>query len=705
MEPSNRNKAILRDLHHIDLYLYGYFNKDDVIKARLYEDNKFLGFLNLESFSVSESSHRCIVTFSFKHKILAGKDYRLFDCLNRAYSVDVTYIASLDEFEKKYRYDGPLGALYSKEKTEFRIFSPLSTKMFCEVFNSNESHLVNLKRNDKGVFIGSIDGDYEGYKYLLYAKINGNVVQTCDPYAKSVDTNSQFGYIVDTSKIQNIETYSSNIRKNSKLNSIIYELDVRDMTSKLNVVDKGTFKCLSTSNLKYKNMPVGIDYLKSLEVSHVQIMPVFDFQTITDDFKNDSYNWGYDPKFYFAIEGSYSTNSEDPYLRMSEFKNMVSTFHKNGMKVNMDVVFNHVFDSETNPLNRLLPNYCYRRNQDGSLSNATGCGNELDTQKYMIRKLILDNVKYFKDVYGIDGFRFDLMGLLDIETIKQVRKLVDSYKNNDLVYGEGWDMNSTLDGRQRSSLYNSSRLLGVGFFNDRFRDICRGRNQFNNLSICGYLNGDLNYIDGFKHVFSGSITSIAFPPLFKQASQSINYVECHDDNCLYDKLSCTTSNDDVILQRINLINACILFSNGISFIHAGQEFGQSKSMIRNSYNAGDNINGFDYEVANSRIDMIEYFKDAIQVKEKYFSTYTFDTLEKMKDNIEFIDLPNKSLLVKYKKNKQEKMLVFINPTNDVVTYDLDFKCTQIFSKKGKCNVSLKKEVEVEPISISVLIRG
>lgn len=705
MEPSNRNKAILKDLHHIDLYLYGYFNKDDVSKARLYEDNKFADFLNLDSFSVSESFHRCIVTFSFKHKISAGKDYRIFDCLNRAYSVDVTYIASLDEFERKYRYDGPLGALYSKEKTEFRIFSPLSTKMFCEVFKENESHIINLKRNPKGVFIGSIEGDYEGYKYLLYAKINGNVVQTCDPYAKSVDTNSQFGYIVDTSKIENIETYSSNINKVSRLNSIIYELDVRDMTSKLNVNNKGTFKCLSIPNLKYKHMDAGLDYLKSLNVTHVQIMPIYDFQTIPDDFKNNSYNWGYDPKFYFAIEGSYATNSEDPYIRMIEFKNMVSSFHKNGMKVNMDVVFNHVFDSETNPLNRLLPNYCYRRNQDGSLSNSTGCGNELDTQKYMIRKLILDNVKYFKDVYGIDGFRFDLMGLIDIETIRQVRKLVDSYKNNDLVYGEGWDMNSPLDGRQRASLINSVQLNGVGFFNDRFRDIFKGRNQYNNLSICGYLNGDLNYIDGFKHVFSGSITSIAFPPLFKEANQSINYVECHDDNCLFDKLCFTSSDKNINLQRVNLINACLLFSNGISFVHAGQEFGQSKNMIRNTYNAGDKINGFDYETANSRLNMIQYFKDAINVKEKYFKSFTFNTLDKMEDNIEFINMPNKSLLVKYKKKNIEKMLVFINPTNDVVSYNLDYTCKQVFSKRGACDITLKKEVNVEPISVSVLIRG
>ncbi len=705
MEFYNKNQAILKDLKHITLYLFNYFRKEDLLKVRLYEDNKFVCFLKLDSFSISEDKVRCVVSLSFNYKIKPGKDYRVFDSLNRAYSLDVSYLASLDEFEKKYRYDGVLGSIYSKEKTEFRVFSPLATKVFCYIFKNGEEHTITLKREECGVFIGSIDGDFEGYKYLYIAKISGKMIQVCDPYASSVDTNSQFAYIVDIEKIKSINSYQECINKVSKMKSLIYEFDVRDMTSKLNIDDSGTFKAMSNPNLKYKRMNAGLSYIKDLGVTHVQIMPVYDFQTIADDFKCDSYNWGYDPKFYFAIEGSYASNSEDPYARMIEFKNMISSFHKCGIKVNLDVVFNHVFDSETNPLNRLLPNYCYRKNEDGSLANSTGCGNELETRKYMIRKLIIDNVKYFKEVYGIDGFRFDLMGLIDIKTIQEVRKCVDSFSKDDLVYGEGWDMQSPLSSEHRSCLANTFKLENVGFFNDRFRDVLRGRNQFENLSICGYLNGDTNYIDGFKHVYQGSILPISFPPLFKKASQSINYVECHDDNCLFDKLITCNSNLEITLDRINLINTVILFSNGISFIHMGQEFGQSKHMVRNSYNAGDDINGFDYQLMYSRKDMVEYFKQANYIKKTYIDDFKIDSPLKVASMISFEELPKKGLLIRYSKNNKEKMLILINPNLTDIEYPLKGNYKLVFSKNGVEDKLVSSNIVVDNISVMVLIRG
>lgn len=705
MEFYNKNQAILKDLNHIDLYLFNYFRKEDLLKVRLYEDNKFVTFLKLDSFLISEDKVRCVVSLSFDYKLKAGRDYRVFDCLNRAYSLDVSYLAGLDEFEKKYRYDGELGSIYSKQKTEFRVFSPLATKVFCYIFKKGEEHTISLKREESGIFIGSIEGDFEGYKYLYIAKINGKMIQVCDPYAKSVDTNSQFAYIVDIEKIKAIPTYLECVKEVPQIQSLIYEIDVRDMTSKLKTKEKGTFKALADFNLKYKNMNAGISYIKDLGISHVQIMPCYDFQTIADDFKFDSYNWGYDPKFYFAIEGSYASSSEDPYLRMIEFKNMVSSFHKCGIKVNLDVVFNHVFDSETNPLNRLLPNYCYRKNEDGSLANATGCGNELETRKYMIRKLIVDNIRYFKQVYGIDGFRFDLMGLIDIKTMKEVRKCVDSFSKNDLVYGEGWDMASSLSSEYRSCLSNAFKMDNIGFFNDRFRDILRGRNQYENLSICGYLNGDSNYIDGFKHVYQGSILPVSFPPLFKKASQSINYVECHDDNCLFDKLISINNDIDITLERVNLINACILFSNGISFIHMGQEFGQSKQMVRNSYNAGDNINGFDYELLKSRKENVEYFKQANFIKKTYIDKYKLDIPSKVSQAISFEELPKRGLLVKYLKVNKEKMVVLINPNLNDIEYQFEGEYKMVFSKNGLEDKFVSSKIVIPRISVVVLIRG
>lgn len=696
------------DLHRIEMY-YDYFNKEDLLIVKLYENGKFLENLQLDNMLVSHDGKSCICSYKFSKEIKIGKEYTIYDKLNRIYNLDITYFAGLDSFEKRYRYRGQLGSIYSKEKTEFKVFSPLASQMYVKIYYTDlnkTTKVIKMDRQVNGVFQTIVEGDLEGLKYVYLVKINGQFFQVVDPYAYSVDTNSRHGYIVDINKIKNLETYKENLP--SKLEgNYIYELSVRDMTSLYYSSEAGTFNLLSKSNLKYKGKPIGIDYIANLGVSHVQIMPVFDFQTVNDSFPRESYNWGYDPKFYFAIEGSFSSDPENCYTRMIEFKNLVSSFHKKGIRVNMDVVFNHVFDARYNSLNILCPNYCFRKDSQGHLSNATGCGNELETRKFMIRKFVLDNISFFMDVYSIDGFRFDLMGLIDLTSMQQVEKLIHKKDKLAMVYGEGWDMQSVLPSNERSSMKNASQLKNIGFFNDRFRDITRGSNYNDNLFCKGYLSGDINYIEGFKHVFAGCVEPIAFPPLFDDASQSINYVECHDDNCLFDKLITINSNLMEVLSTQNLINTISILACGNCFIHMGQEFGQTKKGIRNSYNAGDQINGFDFEMMVERYFLVENVKNVIEIKKRYYDLFNLNNRSQIENAVSFENIENGCLKIKYSKNKEVKLVIYINPTILHTTHlGLD-GCNRVLYDDCKVDFDLKKSVssaKIHPLSALILVK-
>jgi len=698
------NSAILKNENHIQLQIFGYFNQKELDKVRLYEDGKFISTCKLEKFFSSNKPSSCTCVYAFSHKIVCGKEYVIFDKLNRTYNLDVSYLANLPEFEKKYFYNGQLGAICDGQKTIFRVFSPLSSMVSVKVFNKDgSSNLYPLKRNENGVFEGTLLGNHHLKKYTYYLKINGEIKETIDPYCLTCDTNSQKGYIINLKALEDIPLYKENLSPIKNKSSIsIYECNVRDMTSLTKFNNKGTYQALSSEGLTYKGIKVGVDYIKDLGVSHVQLLPIYDFQTIADDFPFSSYNWGYDPKLYFALEGSYSLNPEDGLVRMREFKNLVSVFHKNGIRVNIDVVFNHVFDTKKNALSILCPNYYFRKNEDGSYANATGCGNELETRKPMLRKLILDNISFFMDVYGIDGFRFDLMGLIDCETMLEVTKLAKKKDPNCIIYGEGWDMNSLLPSKLRTSLPNATKLENISFFNDRFRDVVRGKNFFNNMLTKGYLTGDISYIDGFKHVFSSCLMRIAFDPLFTYPYQSLNYVECHDDATLYDKLYYIDSNLERTLKRVKLINLVTILANGITFIHMGQEFGQSKNGISNTYNAGDKLNGFNFETASSRKDLIKFTKDALAIKKEY-KDFNLTNFKQIMSTLYFENIDGGGILIRYIQKNRTHLYLFINPTENDIMIDVSKNINIIFDENGRLDKPYLSDGKIILKSISALL--
>jgi pullulanase len=678
-------KAIVRSSDLLELNVSKDFYISSFKSFRLYEDDSFVK--DLEAVNHSESNSSDLITLPLKNlPFVPGHKYELATKDNFFIPIDFSYLSKTKEFEEKYRFDGELGALYTLERTTFRIFSPFAIRMVLSITKpgQREETYVLSHDLDTGVFSITLEGDYDGAKYTYFVTIFGKTFEIVDPYAYSVDTNSRHGFVINPNKIRAISSAESGLAPFcDPTQAVIYECSVRDMTSLSGLPDKGTYAALTKTGLKdSQGMPMGLDYLKSLGVSHIQLMPTLDFQTIDDTHPETSYNWGYDPLLFMTNEGSYSLHPEDPYCRVMELRQLVSAFHEAGLRVISDVVYNHVYSVPFNVLNILVPGYYFRINPDKSLSNGSGCGNDFESRNYMARKLILDSLCHSVDFYGFDGFRFDLMGILDVETLTQAQALLRQKKPDILLYGEGWDLWTNLPSDQKGSVINSGKLSDFAFFNDRFRDVVKGKTSESELAVKGYLSGDTNYIDGFKHVMLGSSSPLAFAPMFGSPRQSINYVECHDNHALYDKLKacCPEEKEDMIFRRIKMITVSILFACGIPFFHAGQEIGQSKEKQGNTYNAGDKLNGFRYDLLDQRRELYSFFLEAIRMKER-FVTFCNGEYPTLREHMSFENLENNALKITYTLKDCTFYLIF-NPTKKTFLYAFDDDVKLIFNEMG-----------------------
>lgn len=615
--------------------------------------------------------------------------YHLYTNMNIKIPVDISYLATLESFNMKYRYDGKLGAIYSKDKTIFRVFSPFASEMKVKVKKIGDTsyrYFSMTKDINNGIFEAAVKENLEKYIYMYEVTVFSKIYEINDPYSFSLSSNSNYSYIIDTNKVKKIKSNNEKLPKlKSKEEYSIYECSVRDMTSRLQIEHPSSYVAL-TESINYGNdIKVGIDYIKSLNVSHVQLMPVLDFYTVNEDRPSESYNWGYDPNFFFVNEGSYSLDPSNPYTRLIELKNLVSSFHEKGIRVILDVVYNHVFSMSDNPLNILVPKYYFRLNPDLSLSNGTGCGNDFESTHYMARKLIIDSILHLIDVFDVDGFRFDLMGILDVTTLTQAYNQAKEKKEDIFFLGEGWDLWTNLKASEKCSINNASKLPFVSFFNDRFRDVTKGQTNESQLAVRGYLSGDTNYLDGFKHVMLGSCKPIAFAPLFTDSSQSVNYMECHDNNVLYDKLKACLpiESDELTLKRVKMCILTTFFASGIPFFHQGEEIGQSKFGDGNSYNKGDLINGFDYELLRKRKDLYLFFIQANNLK-KFALSLASEAKVSFANNMTFDNLDCGAVAIKYQYGKYT-LILLINPTYEKVTYDFNVYNKLIFSESGDMN--------------------
>lgn len=571
-------------------------------------------------------------------------------------------IVRTDLFDNIYYYKkNDLGFTYSKESTKFKIWTPVAKLVTLElvspkgVVTTHELIYQNL-----GVWRIVINQDLENYQYRYHVYVNGKTQIVTDPYGISSNANAEYNYVIDLSKTHQI-THQIDFSGNPS-DAVLYEMNIRDFTidPEMGFIHKGQYLGLTEKGVKTKiGLPAGIDYLKSLGITHVQLMPIFDFDGVDERHKDALYNWGYNPRQYNVPSGWYSTNPDDPYARINELKTMIDVLHQHNIGVIMDVVFNHVFDADVFPFERLIPGYSYHVDREGIYTNVSGCHNDLATHRKMIRKFIIDSVMYWSNEYKIDGFRFDLMGLIDTETMNELRQELHNYDEHLLVYGEGWKMYSSNQADRMAHMGNKSVIYTIGFFNDRFRETIKGATFF--PEIQGYATGRVEEATVVKEMLLGSAHNRF---MFKYATQSINYVECHDNRTFFDKCLHITKDISLIKKQQKLATSMVILSQGVPFIHSGQEFYRTKQDDENSYVSGDEINLIDWSLYDDNADDVEYIKALIELR-RTSDNFKLKASSELDSFAEVIVLQSKSIL--YKLTDGEELIILFKPTDSKET--------------------------------------
>ena len=592
-----------------------------------------------------------------EQEIVLGHDYEVKSSEEESVYLDFDEYVASNEFDELYAYDGDdLGPTYSKKETTFKLWSPLADKVTLKLeTNDDQFVLYEMNRGERGVYSYTVKGDLFLKKYNYLVRVNGREKEITDPYAKSVSANSINSAVIDLGALKAIKKIKPKTTINQYNDAIIYEVNIRDFTEATDSENKGT----------YLGFLEKVDYLSRLGITHVQFQPVLDFKSM-DDFVKDTYNWGYDPISFFALEGSYSNLPEDPLSRMIEFKTLVSELHKRDIKVVLDVVYNHLYDYAFTDFQKNVPFYYFRKYKN-RMCNASGCGNDIASERKMVRKIIVDSVKFLIETYDIDGFRFDLLGLTDIDTTNEIIKVAKQLKPDIILYGEGWHMPTNLPDDKKSSTMNASMMPGMAFFNDTYRDLIKG-STFNKADK-GFISGNLEYKNDVEKVLTGSVLN----GKFQDVNQSINYLECHDNQTLYDKLTNIYSSEEDILRVIKLANALLMFSLGVPFIHMGQEIGLSKYGLDNSYNI-KNVNNMDWKLVEEREDMVRYFIDLVKVR-KQISIPRISNIEDIKSIFDFFYLPNNVLTIAIRDERylygHKKILFVINTSDKTQAIELD----------------------------------
>lgn len=561
-----------------------------------------------------------------------------------------------------------LGAFYSKQGTAFQVWAPAAKSVRLALYESagdyNDNGLVTnheggeryvMERSPDGTWSVHVHGDLHGKFYMYEIRSeDGKLCYGVDPYARAVSANGCRGAIIDPA-VTNPEGWANDVRPPliQPTDAVVYELHVRDFSihTDSGMKYRGKFKAFTERGLRDEDgNTLGLDHLIELGVTHVHLLPIFDFATVNelDGYGSDSissqYNWGYDPLHYNVPEGSYATDPADPAVRIRELKEMIQALHACGIRVVMDVVYNHTFTVDDGPFERFAPGYFYRRDCGGALSNGSGVGNELATEKPMVRKFIKDSLRYWAEEYHIDGFRFDLMGLIDTTTMKEVvRELREEVDSSLLFYGEPWT--GGLSPLAEQTVKGTQRGQGFAVFNDHFRYAIKGDNDGQGR---GFATGEPWTEGAIAEGMMGSIHDFA-----QDASETINYVTVHDNLNLWDKILITLGMDqeagllrlhdgklqnggslweataasrpyagvqaDQVMssdpvRRSLLANGIVLLSQGIPLLHAGDELLRTKFGDHNSYRSGDAINAIRWSNKKLFKPLFDYYKGLIHLR-------------------------------------------------------------------------------------------
>lgn len=689
-------KAKLTSWKRINVVIFTDIPRPEKLYFSLYKEDKLIKKESVNHLTSVNSLYFFDIWLDEEYEL--GRNYRLLVGDLPLTNIEVNDAIYFSDFDDRYYYEGhDLGSTYTKEKTMFAVWAPLANEVKVKLI-SPEGNIIykHMKREDKGIYRIFIDGDLLNYKYRYVINNSGVVNEVKDIYAKEVSFNSEYSVVIDTDALLLIKNVAPKTQINNYVDAVIYETHIRDLNEGNfnNTKNKGKYAGFAETNRKSQGgHPAGLDYIKYLGVTHVQLQPVLDFNSKDDKKTSDWYNWGYDTLSFFALEGSYALHPEVAASRILEFKQLVNKYHENDLRIIMDVVYNHIYEYENSDFEKTVPHYYFRRRRNHYLANASGCGNDFASERKMARKIIVDSVIYLFKYFDIDGLRFDLMGLIDIETINQCLLEARKIKKDAIIYGEGWDMGEELPRENRASKNNYEQLKEVAFFNDTYRDIVKGPSSLYNLHEKGFICGNVSYSGGVDYSFHAGVLPLTYQPMFNSANQSVNYLECHDNSTLYDKLIVSNAYEEekTLLDRVSLANEILLLSFGIPFIHAGQEIGQSKDGLDNTY-ITLGVNNLNYRLIDERFDMVNRFRlfNILRKKLSYTHLYAPNDLKGYFE-ISHWDNGIYSLTAKGKNlvDHEKEFVILINPTSDNISYELGNYYTVLEGVKVKDEINIK----------------
>ena len=649
-----------------------------------------------------------------------GTDYTLSQKDFGNAKVTAGKIIESDAFNARYLYTGnDLGNTYTSSSTAFRVWAPTANAVSLLTYATATADptVTPMIASDKGTWVATLSGDQNGTIYDYRVTLGSTINDAVDPYVRAATANGLHGVVVDLSKTNPSTWKSSKPAFSGKAtDAVIYELHIRDLSMDssggIPTAHKGKYLALTDMNTTTADgTKTGVTAIKDLGVTHVELQPIFDYASV--DELNPSFNWGYDPQNYNVPEGSYSSDANKPAVRITELKSGIQSLHDQGLRVMMDVVYNHVFASQAFSEEKIVPGYFFRKNADGSLTNGSGCGNDVASERPMVRKFIVDSLKYWATQYNMDGFRFDLMGLIDLTTMQQVRAELTKINPTILIIGEGWDM-GTLPDAIKSNQKNIDKLPGIAAFNDELRDAIKG--SVFNASDNGFATGKTTASTSTQAGIVGNVfysRSVLGKWITTDPTQSVNYVEAHDNLTLFDKLTASIPNASAVkIESLDRLSASIaLLAQGVPFMQAGQEFLRSKDGDSNSYKSSDAINSIKWSLRSKNASTVNYYKGLIAIR-KAHPEFRFNTTAQVVKGLTFIKAPSGviaySLQGSAVKDSWGSTVVVHNPSakaaNIVLPSKGDWKIVVQGSKAGtKAIQTLKGASTVSVPAMSTLV--
>lgn len=637
----------------------------------------------------------------------------------------------MQKFDYEVYTGNDLGAVYSPKMTRFKVWAPEAESVKLNLYKQGEGdNLIEqhiMKKSANGTYVFEKQGDCNGIYYTYTVVNHGEEQEAVDPYTKAAGVNGQRGMVINLAKT-NPQGFELDGYRNPEhiTDAIIYEGSVRDFTmdESSGVFHNGKFLGLTEANTtNHFGEATALDYISGLGVTHVQILPAFDFETVDEKNQKAQYNWGYDPDNYNVPEGSYAVSPYDGAVRIQEMKQMVLALHSRGIGVIMDVVFNHTYRRDDSNLQKIVPGYYYRSDETG-YTNGSGCGNEVASDRPMVQKLIVDSLIYWAKEYHIDGFRFDLMGVLDIDTMNVIAERLKEIRPDIYLYGEGWNGGpSSLAEEKRAFKASAKKMPGIGMFNDDIRDTIKGSVFYDDH--LGFVNGGTHLENALRYGITGAVAhpqvdydAYGSKPWAKELGQSINYVSCHDNYTLWDKLSvsCPEASEEKKKAMNRLCAAIVFTSQGVPFIQAGEEFLRSKPLpekkgfAENSYNMPDAVNSIKWDNIHEYPDMIAYYKGLMALR-KAHPVFRMQSEAEMTQNLCFLSDTPENVVAYLLKGKgaddtPENILVIFNGNDEEILYNLPEGKWKILVDDKTAGADGKKiiseKTDVEPLSALVL---